>query len=57
MAISWSKDRWKSYICIPSGAQTDIIAHTKGDPEAVKIFEKLLKASQSLIRLNIQSLP
>ena len=33
-SISWSKDRWRSYICIPSGAQTHIIAHTKGEPRA-----------------------
>ena len=33
-SISWSKDRWRSYICIPSGAQTHIIAHTKGEPQA-----------------------
>ena len=34
MSISLSKDRWRSYICIPSGAQTHIIAHTKGEPQA-----------------------
>ena len=34
MSISRSKDCWRSYICIPSGAQTHIIAHTKGRPWA-----------------------
>ena len=29
-SISRSKERWRSYICIPSEAQTQIIAHTKG---------------------------
>ena len=33
-SISWSKDRLRSYIGIPSGAQTNIIAHTKGEPRA-----------------------
>ena len=33
-SISCSKDRWRSYICIPSGAQTHIIACTlKGSRE------------------------
>ena len=34
MFIPWSKDRWRIYICIPSGAQTHIIAQTKGEPQA-----------------------
>ena len=29
MSISRSKERWRSYICIPSRAQTHIIAHTQ----------------------------
>ena len=29
MSISRSKERWRSYICIPSGAKIHIIAHTK----------------------------
>ena len=34
MSISWSKDRWRSYICISNGAQTHIIALAKGEPRA-----------------------
>ena len=31
-SISWSKERWRSYICIPSGAQTYMMTHTKREP-------------------------
>ena len=30
----WLNDRWKSYICIPSGAQTHMMTHTKWEPFA-----------------------
>ena len=63
-SLSWSKDRRRSYICIPSGAQTHILAHTKVELWARpsnaflcrKPFLKLSKAFQSLVRLKIQSL-
>ena len=66
-SISWPKNRWRSYICIPSWAKTHKIAHTKEEPPArlnnsffvqkkTNIFI-LSKASQSLIRSNIRSLP
>ena len=32
MSISWSKERWRSYICIPSGAQTHMMTHLKREP-------------------------
>ena len=61
MYTSWSKERWRSYICIPSGAHTHILAHTKGEPWARlsnpflcrNTISQLSKASQSPIRLNI----
>ena len=31
-SLSWSKERWRSYICIPSGAQTHMMTHTKREP-------------------------
>ena len=31
-SISWSKERWRSYICIPSGAQAHMMTHTKREP-------------------------
>ena len=33
-SISWSKELWKSYIGIPSVAQTNITTHTKREPHA-----------------------
>ena len=34
MSISWSKDRWRSFICIPREGQTHIMTHTKREPRA-----------------------
>ena len=31
-SISWWKERWRSYICIPSGAHTHMMTHTKREP-------------------------
>ena len=63
LCISWSKGGWRSYICIPSGAQKHLIAHTKGELQArlrnflcTKTILKTVKNSQSVKRLNIQSL-
>ena len=34
MSVSWSKGLWRSYISIPSGAKTHVLAHIKGEPRA-----------------------